>query len=193
MFRVLGGIWQSYWLIRKLKPDVCFSKGGFVSIPIVIAAHWNHVPTVCHESDMTPGLANRIAARFADVVATTFPECAACIGGKGVMDRYPRCARTCLTANGNKAWPWPSCKAINPYCWSPAAVRAHRRLTWPSAKHCHSYYPKWIFYIYAAKATWMKALQKSQATGSFEYLQQEWPRCPGRSRYRAWAAPVPTR
>lgn len=89
VFRVLRGIWQSYWLIRRLKPDVCFSKGGFVSIPVVIAAHWNHVPTVCHESDMTPGLANRIASRFADVVATTFPECAACLGGKGVMTGTP--------------------------------------------------------------------------------------------------------
>ena len=89
VFRVLRGIWQSYWLFKKLKPDVCFSKGGFVSIPVVIAAHMNHVPTVCHESDMTPGLANRIAARFADTVATTFPECAACIGGKGVMTGTP--------------------------------------------------------------------------------------------------------
>lgn len=89
VFRVLRGIWQSYWLIRKIKPDVCFSKGGFVSIPVVIAAHMNHVPTVCHESDMTPGLANRIAARFADTVATTFPECAACLKGKGVMTGTP--------------------------------------------------------------------------------------------------------
>ncbi|MBE0600965.1 MAG: glycosyltransferase, partial [Firmicutes bacterium] len=89
VFRVLRGIWQSYWLIRRLKPDVCFSKGGFVSIPVVIAARLNHVPTVCHESDMTPGLANRIASRFADTVATTFPECAACLGGKGVMTGTP--------------------------------------------------------------------------------------------------------
>ena len=89
VFRVLRGIGQAYFIIRRLKPDVCFSKGGFVSIPVVIAAHLNHVPTVCHESDMTPGLANRIAARFADTVATTFPECAACLGGKGVMTGTP--------------------------------------------------------------------------------------------------------
>jgi len=89
VFRVLRGIWQSYWVIRRIKPDVCFSKGGFVSIPVVIAARMNHVPTVCHESDMTPGLANRIAARFADCVATTFPECAACLGGKGVLTGTP--------------------------------------------------------------------------------------------------------
>jgi len=47
------------------------------------------VPTVCHESDLTPGLANRISARFADCVATTFPECASCLGEKGVMTGTP--------------------------------------------------------------------------------------------------------
>ena len=89
MFRVLRGILQSARLMRTLKPSVCFSKGGFVSIPVVIAAHMRHVPTVCHESDLTPGLANRIAARFADVVATTFPECACALGDKGVATGTP--------------------------------------------------------------------------------------------------------
>ena len=89
VFRVLRGILQSLRLMRTLKPDVCFSKGGFVSIPVVIAAHISHVPTVCHESDLTPGLANRISARFADCVATTFPECASCLGDKGVATGTP--------------------------------------------------------------------------------------------------------
>ena len=45
-------------LIKQLKPDVIFSKGGFVSVPVVIAGKKNHVPVIIHESDMTPGLAN---------------------------------------------------------------------------------------------------------------------------------------
>jgi len=89
VFRVLWGTVQAHGLMRRLKPDVCFSKGGFVSIPVVIAAHFRRVPTVCHESDLTPGLANRISARFADCVATTFPECASCLGEKGVMTGTP--------------------------------------------------------------------------------------------------------
>jgi UDP-N-acetylglucosamine--N-acetylmuramyl-(pentapeptide) pyrophosphoryl-undecaprenol N-acetylglucosamine transferase len=89
VFRVLRGILQSARLMRKLQPDVCFSKGGFVSIPVVIAAHMRRVPTVCHESDLTPGLANRISARFADIVATSFPECACSLGNKGVMTGTP--------------------------------------------------------------------------------------------------------
>jgi UDP-N-acetylglucosamine--N-acetylmuramyl-(pentapeptide) pyrophosphoryl-undecaprenol N-acetylglucosamine transferase len=89
MFRVARGISQSYGIMRKVKPAVCFSKGGYVSIPVVIAAHLDHVPIVCHESDLTPGLANRIAAKFASCVATTFPECADCLGEKGVATGTP--------------------------------------------------------------------------------------------------------
>ncbi|HPF87676.1 MAG TPA: undecaprenyldiphospho-muramoylpentapeptide beta-N-acetylglucosaminyltransferase [Candidatus Limiplasma sp.] len=89
VFRVARGIIQSVFLLRKIKPDVCFSKGGFVSIPVVIAARICRVPTVCHESDLTPGLANRISGRFAQCIATTFPECAACLGDKGVMTGTP--------------------------------------------------------------------------------------------------------
>lgn len=76
-FRVLYGAFQSFRLIGKIKPNVCFSKGGFVSVPVVFGAWCRGVPVVCHESDMTPGLANRICIRFAKIVATTFPECAA--------------------------------------------------------------------------------------------------------------------
>ena len=47
--------------MRKLKPDIVFSKGGFVSVPVVLAAKHAKIPTIIHESDITPGLANRIA------------------------------------------------------------------------------------------------------------------------------------
>ncbi len=88
-FRVLWGAFQSVGLMLKLKPDVCFSKGGFVSVPVVIGAWLCRVPAVCHESDLTPGLANRICAKFASRVATTFEECAAALGSKAVMTGTP--------------------------------------------------------------------------------------------------------
>lgn len=88
-FRVIAGAFQSAHLMHKLKPDVCFSKGGFVSVPVVFGAWLNHVPTLCHESDITPGLANKICARFAKKVATTFPECAEALGKKGVFTGTP--------------------------------------------------------------------------------------------------------
>ncbi len=88
-FRVLHGAFTSVRLMQKLKPDVCFSKGGFVSVPVVVGAWLARVPTVCHESDITPGLANRISAVFVDQVATTFQECADVLGKKAVMTGTP--------------------------------------------------------------------------------------------------------
>ena len=88
-FRVIWGAFQSIGLMRRLKPDVCFSKGGFVSVPVVFGAWLCRVPAVCHESDLTPGLANRICARFATKVAATFPECARALGKKGVLTGTP--------------------------------------------------------------------------------------------------------
>lgn len=73
-FRVLYGVGQSTNIIRKLKPKVVFSKGGFVSVPVVIGAWLNNIPVIVHESDFTPGLANKIATKFAKKVCTTFPE-----------------------------------------------------------------------------------------------------------------------
>lgn len=88
-FRVLHGAFTSLMLMRSLKPDVCFSKGGFVSVPVVIGAWLMRVPTVAHESDLTPGLANRISARLVDRVATTFEECAQALGPKATMTGTP--------------------------------------------------------------------------------------------------------
>ena len=61
-------------LIRDLKPDVIFSKGGFVSVPVVLAGKKCKVPVIIHESDMTPGLANKIAIPSATKVCCNFPE-----------------------------------------------------------------------------------------------------------------------
>jgi len=88
-FRVLWGSLQSIRLMAKLKPHICFSKGGFVSVPVVLGAWLWRVPTVCHESDFSPGLANRICAKFANRVATTYADCATAIGPKGVMTGTP--------------------------------------------------------------------------------------------------------
>jgi UDP-N-acetylglucosamine--N-acetylmuramyl-(pentapeptide) pyrophosphoryl-undecaprenol N-acetylglucosamine transferase len=83
-FKVLKGIWQACRFIRKQKPQVIFSKGGFVSVPVVIGGWLNRVPVLIHESDLTPGLANRLAMPFATKVFTTFPETTKYIkGNKG--------------------------------------------------------------------------------------------------------------
>ena len=73
-FKVMKGYFQARALMRKLKPDIVFSKGGFVSVPVVLAAKHAKVPTIIHESDITPGLANRIAIPAASRVCCNFPE-----------------------------------------------------------------------------------------------------------------------
>jgi len=88
-FRVLRGIRQATGIIRKLKPNVVFSKGGFVSVPVVYGAKLNGVPVVIHESDMTPGLANKLCAPFAMAECCTFPEAIQYTKGKGVHTGTP--------------------------------------------------------------------------------------------------------
>lgn len=73
-FRVLKGYREAVKLLRKLKPDVVFSKGGFVSVPVVLAAGRCKIPAIIHESDITPGLANKLAIPSAVKVCCNFPE-----------------------------------------------------------------------------------------------------------------------
>ena len=73
-FRVIKGFSEANQLLKHIQPDVVFSKGGFVSVPVVVAAGHLHIPAIIHESDMTPGLANKLAIPFASKVCCNFPE-----------------------------------------------------------------------------------------------------------------------
>lgn len=73
-FRVVKGLREAKRLIKILDPDVIFSKGGFVSVPVVLAGKNRHIPTIIHESDMTPGLANKLSIPSATKVCCNFPE-----------------------------------------------------------------------------------------------------------------------
>lgn len=73
-FRVIKGYRQAKKIMKEYKPDVVFSKGGFVSVPVIMAAKRLHIPSVIHESDLTPGLANKLAIPNATKVCCNFPE-----------------------------------------------------------------------------------------------------------------------
>ena len=75
-FKLLKGINDAEKIIKQIKPDLVFSKGGFVSVPLVIAAHKNKIPVICHESDYSFGLANKISLKYCDKMITSFPETA---------------------------------------------------------------------------------------------------------------------
>jgi UDP-N-acetylglucosamine--N-acetylmuramyl-(pentapeptide) pyrophosphoryl-undecaprenol N-acetylglucosamine transferase len=74
LFRIALGFFQSLALVVRLRPSLVFSKGGFVSCPVVWAAWLCGVPVVIHESDITPGLANRLSMPFAKKICFSFPE-----------------------------------------------------------------------------------------------------------------------
>lgn len=73
-FRIIKGYGEALKLIKKIKPDVIFSKGGFVTVPVVLAAKKRKVPAVIHESDISPGLANKICLPSATAICANFPE-----------------------------------------------------------------------------------------------------------------------
>lgn len=74
IFRTFTGIVQSAKLIKKIRPDIIFSTGGFVSVPVIIAGKIKKIPILIHEQTVDAGLANKIAGRFAQKIALTFPE-----------------------------------------------------------------------------------------------------------------------
>ena len=73
-FKVIKGYFEANSILSKLKPDIVFSKGGFVTVPVVLAAKKHKIPVIIHESDMTPGLANKLALPSATRVCANFPE-----------------------------------------------------------------------------------------------------------------------
>ncbi len=88
-FKVIAGAVQSVALMARLRPNLVFAKGGFVSVPVVYGAAALRVPVLLHESDMTPGLANKLAMPFAKKLLCTFPEAAKLAGGKGLYVGTP--------------------------------------------------------------------------------------------------------
>ncbi len=89
-FRVMKGYAEAKKILKQISPSIVFSKGGFVSVPVVRAAHALHIPCIIHESDMTPGLANKICIPVAEKICLNFPETMQYIPeGKGILTGSP--------------------------------------------------------------------------------------------------------
>ena len=89
-FRVMKGYSQAVKILKELKPDIVFSKGGFVSVPVVRAAASLKIPCIIHESDMTPGLANKLCLPVATKVCCNFPETTKYVpSGKAILTGSP--------------------------------------------------------------------------------------------------------
>lgn len=89
-FRVAKGYFEAKKILKNLRPDIIFSKGGFVAVPVVQAAKSLHIPVIIHESDMTPGLANKLSLPAATKVCCNFPETLTSLPeGKAVVTGSP--------------------------------------------------------------------------------------------------------
>ena len=89
-FKVMKGVLEANKILKKEKPDVIFSKGGFVAVPVVIAASMKKIPVISHESDLTPGLANKLSAPFCNKLCVTFRESLNYVkDNKGVLTGTP--------------------------------------------------------------------------------------------------------
>lgn len=89
-FRVMKGYSEARKYLKQIQPDIVFSKGGFVSVPVVRAAASLEIPCIIHESDMTPGLANKLCIPIADKICCNFPETIQTLPeGKAVLTGSP--------------------------------------------------------------------------------------------------------
>jgi UDP-N-acetylglucosamine--N-acetylmuramyl-(pentapeptide) pyrophosphoryl-undecaprenol N-acetylglucosamine transferase len=73
-FRVPMGVFQAYKILKEYNPMVVFSKGGYVSFPVTVAAFWLKIPVVLHESDVVPGLSNKLSMKFAKKICISYEE-----------------------------------------------------------------------------------------------------------------------
>jgi len=90
MFRIAKGLGDAARVIRKIKPDIIFSKGGFVTVPVIAAARLFKIKSILHESDITPGLANKLSLPFATKICCSFPETLKHVsGGRGILTGSP--------------------------------------------------------------------------------------------------------
>ena len=92
-FRVIKGVFEARRYLKQIAPDIVFSKGGFVAVPVVFSASRLHIPVISHESDMTPGLANKMCLPMAKKICCNFPE---------TMANLPK-EKACLTGTPIRA------------------------------------------------------------------------------------------
>ena len=116
-FELVKAVRAAREILREIRPDLVFSKGGFVSLPFCLAAHKEKIPVLTHESDLSPGLATRLVAKKCRYVLTSFPETA--------NSRVRRSAKNSSKPHVKKE----AGKTAKKRCLPSAAVRARRQST----------------------------------------------------------------
>lgn len=155
-FLVMKGVMDAYVRIRKLKPDVIFSKGGFVSVPVVIGGWLNRVPVLLHESDMTPGLANKIALRFASKIFVTFEEAAKHLPKEKVIYTGSPVREEVLKGNREKGLAFLGFSRKKPVITIMGGSLGAKKLMIRLEKHYQNFLKSIKLFTFAEKVTLMK-------------------------------------
>lgn len=114
MMKVPVGVLQALFILKKFKPDVIFSKGGYVSVPVAIAGWVLRVPVICHESDLRPGLANKICFKFAHKICVSFEESLDFVNKKKAVFTGNPVRNEVLKGSKQKGWEFSGFDGANP-------------------------------------------------------------------------------
>lgn len=175
IFKVMKGFTDSIGVIRRVKPDIVFSKGGFVSCPVVWAAWMNRIPAIVHESDYTPGLANKLSIPFAKKICFTFPETEKYLPqGKGVLTGIPVRERlfTGNAAEGRKICSFNDKKPVIMVIGGSQGSGVLNNIIRSSLKELLTKYQ--VCHI-CGKGNISRELSNTQGYKQFEYINEEQP------------------
>lgn len=174
-FRVIKGFSDAKKLIKKIQPDVIFSKGGFVTVPVVKAAKKCHVPAIIHESDMTPGLANRLCIKSAYKVCCNFPETVSHLPeGKAVLSGSP-IRRELFEGNVRKGLDFCGFTDTKPVLLIMGGSLGSRVINEAVRSLLPQLLKTWQIIHLCGKGNIDEDLEKCDGYRQFEYIQKELP------------------
>lgn len=173
-FKVIKGYFDALKILKKIRPQVVFSKGGYVTVPVVLAADHLGIPVIIHESDMTPGLANKIAMRSAKTVCVNFEETLKYVGGKGMYTGSP--IRQSLF-KGNKTTGNKLCdfKEIKPTLLMMGGSLGARKVNEVLRQALPDLLPTFNIVHICGKGHLDEGLKTLQGYKQFEYVNEELP------------------
>ena len=170
-FRVFKGISQAFSLIRRVKPVVVFSKGGYVAFPVVFAAWLNRVPVVAHESDLTPGLANRLCLPFIKSLCLNFPETS--VRTRNVLVTGTAVRPDLLNGDAERGRKWlaapPDSRILVVVGGSLGAAAINTVVRESLARLCESY-----FVVHVCGANQVDNAYDRPNYAQYEYVSEEW-------------------
>lgn len=175
IFKVVLGFIQSVFLLLKIRPKVVFSKGGFVSCPVVWAAWVCRIPAVIHESDFTPGLTNKLTMPFAKKICYTFKETAKYFPKeKAVLTGIP-IRRELLQGNKEKGLKFCGFTDEKPIILITGGSQGAEKLNDIIRKNLQQLLPKYNICHLCGKGNVLNEFEKIKGYKQFEYLNQELP------------------